>query len=237
MKGNETRVILYLHAVSSLEKVVVKQARNENPDDPDDPDDPGDPATAAASPTNTNNQTQNPKSLLRSLIKKVKQNPWKSAFTLLLCLLVGLLAIPIAYAGPSSPNKTADNTDLSSPGTSAEPAGLFTFNEKEVHLPNVQYINATTIAQTTTTAPATSTILKIALITAFASFGLLFFLLLIDWHLGGTAATLSRVWTRLFRAEDSKGLFHTQPYYLAISRSTCEVSFWHIQTPRICHSF
>ena len=121
-----------------------------------------------------------------------------------------------------------------SPGTSDKPAGLFTFDEKEVQIAKVQYINTTIIAETppeiatSTTAPtppATSTILKIALITAFASFGLLFFLLLIDWHLGGAVATLSRVWTRLFRAEDSKGLFHTQPYYLAISRSTCEVSF------------
>ena len=166
MKGNETRVVFYLHAASSQNIVTIKEKTN----------------------ASTTTKTDVPAVEHRWLVG-----------VLLFCLLSsGILAIAIGVGNTSSSLNTTELSDFSSSA-------------------------AATTDTTTDATPSTASIIKIATIAAFVFLGLLLCLQLIDWYLGGAAAAVRHAWTRFTGAEDSEGLFHTQPYYLAVTRSTCEV--------------
>ena len=209
MKGNETRVVFYLHAASSQNNVTIKEKTN----------------------ASTTTETEVP----------AVEHRWLFGFLLFCLLSSGILAIAIVVGDTSTSLNTTELSDFSS---SAD-IGTHTFNENDVIHTNydimdtifssIDTITNTTMDATTDTtmdattdtttdaSPSTASILKIATIAAFVFLGLLLCLQLIDWYLGGAAAAVRHAWNRFTGAEDSEGLFHTQPYYLAVTRSTCEV--------------
>ena len=217
MKGNETRVVFYLHAASSQNNVAIKEKTNASTATETE-----EPAVEALTWTHNNNNTQHPETVLRKLIRKTIEHRWLFGFLLFCLLSSGILAIAIVVGDTSTSLNTTELSDFSSS------AGIHTnsdimdtnFSSNDT----ITNITMDAISDTRTDAtPSTSSILKIATIAAFVFLGLLLCLLLIDWYLGGAAAAVRHVWTRITGAEDSEGLFHTQPYYLAVTRSTCEV--------------
>ena len=229
--------MFYLHAASSQNHVAIKEKTNASTATETE-----EPAVEALTRThNNNNHTYNHKTLLPELIRKTKEHRWLFVFLLFCLLSSGILAIAIVVGDTSSSFNT---TELSNFSSSAD-VGTHTFNENDVthtnydimdtNFSSIDTITNTTMDATTDTTmdattdttpdapPSTASILKIATIAAFVFLGLLLCLQLIDWYLGGAAAAVRHAWNRFTGAEDSEGLFHTQPYYLAVTRSTCEV--------------
>ena len=216
MKGNETRVVFYLHAASSQNNVAIKEKANASTATETE-----EPAVGALTGTH-NNKTYNPKTVLRKLIRTTVEHRWLFGFLLFCLLSSGILAIAIVVGDTSTSLNTTELSDFSSS------AGIHTNDDiMDTNFSSNDTITNITMDATTDTrtdaTPSTASILKIATIAAFVFLGLLLCLQLIDWYLGGAAAAVRHAWNRFTGAEDSEGLFHTQPYYLAVTRSTCEV--------------
>ena len=204
MKGNEARVIFYLHPVDELENIPVLEKSNSS-------------------------------------------TWWKrlSLFFFLLILLLTATALVFVLTHMSDGQSSIDepSTTLSTGTTGATTEGGLpletTKGTATFPQPNLESNNATLTVTSTTTTPLTTTsdapsvvslqpslnITNLFMYATIASATLLtvyIISLFLAWS--DIAGEFKRAWRAVRgQAPDQKMLLHTQPYYLAVTRASCEV--------------